>query len=218
MIKKHTWLFIVIVNGVLVGCSTNSRSLSRVSIENTYEGCYLNLGGEVRLMTCPKHLPDLISQERIESSKASFSSFIDSPRAEIALDRSIARDDAGIVIDSSNLQNEGDEIDMMIGPRFIASMYFRVYSSSSSSVRRYGSPFNKSEEPVEKWAHRILTNILGQGYERFSPKLKGVNNETVSMDVLFSDIHELKILLKKSNLVSIRHIGDPIHPLEEIAI
>ena len=60
MKKPSTWLLIIVISVALIGCSNS------IHIDNTSEGCYINTGGKVRLMTCPKPLPDLISEEKID--------------------------------------------------------------------------------------------------------------------------------------------------------
>ncbi len=203
---------LVLIGLFLVACVT-----APMVINNTSDGCYIKLQDKTYLMTCPKHLPDLISQEQIDESIEQFSKFLNSTKADRALKRSLERDKAGVEIDPETLYGYGEEIDMMIGRRYIAMMSFRN-SSYLSYGRRYGNPFKNTEEPIGEWTHRLLVHTLGNQYEWYSPKVLSVSEEIVRVQALFLDASDLKVLLGKYNLVSLRHIATPAEEIEEILV
>lgn len=199
----------------LQSCISNQIP-ERCIVKNDGE-CFMQFEGKLRPIKCPTNEQPVWSTGQRTDSVERFRDFLASPNHAFALKMSGRRDLNGIVIDHARLENYGDELKMMLGEKFIVVVYFRNYSLYPYSY--YGDRLNKkdaSDYIENNWRQDIFKYYLGEEYRVYEPKLLVVDDERVGMRLLVDSIERLEGVIYRDPIISIRHIGDPIYPLEEI--
>jgi len=184
---------------------------------NTKGACYKKIYGELHPIKCRTYERPILSTDQRMESVERFRNFMVSSGYKKALDMSRQRDKDGVVINYARLNHYGDELKMMVGDKYIVMLFFKNYAlfpTKYSDHDRFRVDSSKSFRDL--WNRKILEHYLGSDFERFEPKLGIVHDERVGIRVLVDGLKELEKVIYRDPLLSVKHIGDPIYPLEEI--
>lgn len=214
--------FIKLASYLVLGVSLQSCIAHRIpegGTLNAMDGCYRKLDGKLVSIKCQRHERPIMSTDQRSESIGRFRDFMISSKHKIALEMSMQREADGITIDYRTLNQYGDELKMMEGDKYVVRLLFRNYSLFPKKYY-YHKEFKTDSSDIfkEKWTNQILKHYLGDGYENYEPKLGIVEDDRVSIQVLVNGLNGLREVVYRDPLISIRHIGDIVHPLEEIAI